>query len=76
MDAAVTIGPDGHVTVADALIFFRQSAALHIANDVSLSSPGATLKNCHLIGSLPKWWQLRKWLQLLRNLRRFTSPNP
>jgi hypothetical protein len=63
---------DGSVHISGGLIFFPGICVY--SEDIPEDAPRHTLTDSTFYTQLPRWWQLRQWLRLLRCLQAHMLP--
>lgn len=70
-DWFVRIDKDGRILMKGGLIFFS-GGFLH---SESAGRSGHRFVCNHMIGAVPKWWQVFAWVRLVRLIKRHMTPN-
>jgi hypothetical protein len=68
--AFIEINEDGSVTISGGLVFYN-GLFIYKENDYKFTHTHEIINNC-FVSELPKWWQLKRWLDLYRLLKMHT----
>jgi hypothetical protein len=69
-EAFIHIREDGSVRISGGLIFCKPPAILNN----TLVSTNHIIENNYFYVELPRWWELRKWIKLIRLLHLYADP--